>query len=156
MRHEDFRLEITNISWLNTQEGPVQPTLTIQYTGKRSTLRDHLYNPTGSPPAADEIDVTFRYQSPVSDSDTPGVLAVTSNVTGDYILELNTNAALVHDFVRAAQRFVDETNHDSAYVLRLSTDTGILAVYEKTIFLIYAPDGTFLRHQSLVPNNIEM
>lgn len=156
MRRDTHDLHITNIDWLDTGDAPAQPMLTVQYAGSPARLKDRLTKSDSTLLDAAEIDVTFRGQSPESETDTQGMLAVSNNVTGDFVLELPTGATPIHDFVHAVRQYVNVTGSDIACAIQLSTDEGVVVTYEKQIFLVYDPNGTLLRRYSLIPDGVEI
>lgn len=156
MRHDKYDLDVTNVGWIDTSDAPAQPTLTIRYADSRVHLEPRITKSDSTLLDADEIDVTFRFQSPISDVETHGVLAVSNNVTGDFVCEVRTDAASIQELVQAARRYAEVTGHATAYVVRLWSDEGLTVAYEKGILLVYGPDGTLLRHHSLIPNGIEI
>lgn len=156
MRHENHGLDITNVDWLEAGDAPAKPTLVLHYADPPARLSEQLSTPENGQVDADRIDVTFRLQSPVSETAPTGVLGVSNNVTGDFILEVPTDAARVQDIVYAARRCAAMTDHDTTYTLEFQTRDGIVAAYEKRVFLVYGPDGTLLRPHSLIPNGIEI
>jgi hypothetical protein len=156
MRHDSYDIDVTQVDWIDSGDTPAQPLLTIRYTGSPTRLKTRLTKSDSTLLDADETDVTFRFQSPVSDVETHGVLAVSNNVTGDFVCEVGTNVPRLQDFVQAARRYAEVTDRDIAYAVRLWTNEGLTVAYEKRVFLVYGPDGTLLRHHSLIPNGIEI
>ncbi|GAB7011075.1 DUF5793 family protein [Halorubrum trueperi] len=156
MRHDTYDLDATNVDWIDAGDTPTQPILTIRYAGSPARLKERLMRSESSLLGAEEIDVTFRFQSPVSDAETHGVLAVSNNVTGDFVCEVGTDAAPIQKFVQAARRYAQATERDTAYAVRFWTDDGLTVAYEKGVLLVYGPNGILLRHDSLIPNGIEI
>lgn len=156
MRQDTGDLAVTNTDWVETDESPAQPTLTVEYTEPPARLTERIETPSAARLDGEEIDVTFRFQSPVSDPGTRGVLAVSNNVTGAYILEVETPASPVQDFIQAVRRYADATGRATAYMVRLRPDEGSIVTVEKQVFLVYGPDGILLRHHSLIPSGIEI
>lgn len=155
MRLEDDNLTVWNVD-LSPDTPPSQPILKIHWLPSQTQTTSPLAGPIGRGQNQAVIDVTFRYQTSVSATDAKGILGVSNNVTGDFIVEVSTDAELIQQVISAARRYRDSTNGETAYILRLSNKKSMLATFEKRVLLVYAPDGTLLRHRSLIPAGIEI
>jgi len=149
-------LQVSNVAWYERGEDPIQPILTVPYTDSPSTLRGRLATPDGSPLSAEQIDVTFRHNSPPQDAHRHGILGISNNVTGDFILEYRTDPTPIQTLVQAARQYAKESQQDVIYTLRVTTGAEEMTSYEKHILLVYDADGTLLKHHSLIPNDIEL
>lgn len=156
MRRDYFELDVTNVDWVEADGEPRQPLVEIEFSGPSDTLRERLSDADGELLAEADVDVAFRLQEPLTgDDDTPGVVAVTNRITGEYVLELNERAADVLQFIDAAREF-GETDGTSSYRVVVAIDTEQLVEYEKETFLVYDADGDFLREESLIPPGVEL
>ena len=156
MRREQYTLDITDVGWLDGDSEPCMPCLRIAYDGDPETLESRLEDARGDTLSADEIDVTVRLQGDEDDPETHGIVALTSRVTGDYLLEARVAAPEVITFTRAANRFGEYSDGNSRYRVRLVADQGSTLEYEKRTLLVYSHDGDLLRPHSLIPNGVEI
>lgn len=156
MRQDQCEVEIRDHDWIDTDDQPVQPTLSITSRAPEADFRDRMTDRDNTILAATEIDVAFRYQSAVDDADAIGVLGVTHRTTGAYILEAPTEEDLIQTVIKAATRYAERTATGRYYTLEFWTARGLFASYEKQTFLVYAQDGTLLRHRSLIPTGVEI
>lgn len=154
MRREQFEIDIRNAS--ETDPGSAPPTLRVTDRGSSQELRERLRGASGELRAADDLDVAFRFQSPIDADDAAGVLSVADRSTGEYVLEVATPAARIERFVDAVDRYAERTGEDRTYRLRVRAGDTTLATYRKGLLLVYAKDGTLLRHRSLIPAGIEL
>ena len=156
MRREHFTLNVSNIDWVDTDEPASKPSVSIDFTGPEETLRERLTGPDGDVLDASETDASLRLQGPL-DTDTMGVVSVTNRVTGDFVLELNEEAADVLTFVTAARGYGEATNDDDGrYDVTITLDGEEFVTYDKRTFLVYDEEGNLLRHHSLIPSGIEL
>lgn len=155
MRRDTVTLEVANVSWLADDRDPRQPSLVVHVDEDASAVRERLHD-DGSPLAADKVDVTFRFQGSPDDADGDGVLAITNRVTGEFLLEVNTEAASVVEFVTAARRYAERTGDTTRYRTRVVADDESLADMEKRTLLVYSGDGELLRQHSLIPSGVEI
>ena len=156
MRREQFTLDVTDVVWIDGDDDPCLPCLRIAFDGEPSVLRSRLTDAHGEPIDASEIDVTVRLQGDVDADETAGVVAMTSRVTGDYLLEVPIDAADVVTFTRAARRFGEHSEGTTRYLVRLLADGESVGEYEKRTLLVYSEDGDLLRHHSLIPSGVEI
>lgn len=156
MRREDISLAVSNVGWLNAEEAPRQPTLSVRLAEGSETLVERLQTKGGEPLDADETDVTFRLHDEAEHDDARGVVAVTNRITGEYVLECNAAASEVLEFVRAARRYGEETGETALYRIELSAGEETIAVYEKRVLLVYGQAGELLREHSLIPSGVEI
>jgi hypothetical protein len=156
MRREQFTLDVTNVAWINGDYAPEMPCLRITFDGEPAALRSRLTDAHGEANNASEIDVTVRLQGDVDADETAGVVAITSRVTGDYLLEVQIDATAVVTFTRAARRFGERSEGTSRYRVQLFADGEAVGDYEKRTLLVYSKDGDLLRHHSLIPSGVEI
>jgi hypothetical protein len=156
MRRDYFTLDVRNISWVEDDGSPEKPTVTIEFDGPASTLRERLTGPEDEFLAATETDVAFRLQSSLGD-DASGVVSVTNRLTGDFILELNEDADDVIRFIRAAREFGKDADADEGhYHVDIHVEGDPLVEYDKNTFLVYNESGNLLRQHSLIPSGVEL
>ena len=156
MRREHFTLDVRNIDWVETDGEPSKPSVSIDFTGPASMLRERLTGPDGDVLDAAETDVALRLQEPLG-ADTAGVVSVTNRITGEFILELNEDADDVLQFIRAARGYgEDATEDDGRYEVEITLDGDSFVTYDKRTFLVYDDDGNLLRQHSLIPSGVEL
>lgn len=157
MRRDYFTLDVSNVDWVDTDDEPAKPTVTIRFDGPADTLRERLTGPNDVLLDADETDVAFRLQGSVDDPGASGVVSVTNRLTGDFVLELNEDATDVLKFIHAARRYGEETDDsDGRYQVNLYVDGEELVTYDKCTFLVYDDEGNLLRQHSLIPSGVEL
>lgn len=156
MRREYFSLEISNVAWVDESDEPEKPMITISFDGERSDLERYLTKADGDPYEAGDVDVAFRLQGSLDDPDAAGVVAITSRLTGDYICELNVEAADVTTFITAARRYGEQTGDTGRYFARIEIDGEEVITFDKRTLLVYSSDGELLRQQSLIPSGVEI
>jgi len=161
MRREDITLTVSGTGWPDTNDDPVQPTLSFRLDGATATLSDHLRTEDGDPLEADETDVTVRLHADLQEPEATGVVAVTNRITGEYVLECNAEAETILGFVRAARRYGEATDDDALYRVQLRAGDGpdagtAVATYEKRTLLVYGDTGELLREHSLIPSGVEI
>jgi hypothetical protein len=157
MRRDYFTLEVDNVDWVEDDGSPGKPSVTIDFEGPASTLRERLTAPDGELLVAAETDVAYRLQSGLDEPDAEGVVSVTNRITGDYVLELNEDADGVLRFIRAAREYgKDSDGDDGHYDVTILIDAEHVASYEKNTFLVYDQDGNLMRQHSLIPSGVEL
>ncbi len=157
MRRDYFTLEARGLDWLADDAEPEKPTVVINFEGPASLLQERITGMSAELLDDSEIDVSFRYQSPIDEEDAHGVISITDRVTGDYVLELNADAEEVQRFVRAARTFGKRAgDEDDRYRIELRIDDEHAVTYDKRTFLIYNRDGNLLRKHSLIPSGVEL
>lgn len=157
MRRDYFTLEVDNVDWVDDDGSPAKPTVTIDFEGPASTLRERLTTPGEELLDAAETDVAYRLQSGVEDADAEGVVSVTNRVTGDYVLELNEDADDVLKFIRAAREYGKTSDEDDGhYEVDILIDGEDVSAYEKNTLLVYDQDGNLMRQHSLIPSGVEL
>lgn len=156
MRREHFTLDVRNVDWIETDEQPRQPSVSIDFTGPASLLRERLTDGDGNPLEARETDAALRLQGPMSADETVGVVSVTNRLTGEFILELNETAEHVLRFIRAARGYGETAGDEGRYLVTITLDGEPFVEYEKRTFLVYDEDGALLRGQSLIPGGVEL
>ncbi|MFA9425061.1 DUF5793 family protein [Natronorubrum sp. A-ect3] len=156
MRREHFTLDVNNVDWVETNGEPSKPSVSIDFTGPATMLRERLTGPDGDVLEAAETDVALRLQGPLGDG-TAGVVSVTNRVTGEFILELNEDADDVLTFIQAARGYgEDETEAEGRYEVEISLDGDPFVSYDKQTFLVYDDEGDLLRQHSLIPSGVEL
>ncbi|MFC4990149.1 MULTISPECIES: DUF5793 family protein [Saliphagus] len=156
MRREHFTLEVSNVGWIDAGGEPRKPTVSIDFTGPESMLRERLTGADGEPLEAGQTDVSLRLQGSLG-TETTGVVSVTNRVTGDFVLELNEEAEDVLSFIRAARGYGETaTDDDGRYVVEIAADGEAFATYDKRTFLVYDDEGNLLRQHSLIPSGVEL
>lgn len=155
MRRDQFSLEAADVRWVEEGGEPREPSVAVDFEGEDGDLRDRLTGPDGDPLSAAETDVSLRLLGPVED-DPEGVVAVTNRVTGEFVLELNADAADVLDFVTAARRYGEHAGDDGSYRVEIRIDGEPFVTYEKSTFLVYNAEGELLRSRSLIPGGVEL
>lgn len=157
MRRDYFTLEVSNVDWVEEDGEAAKPTVTIDFEGPASSLRERLTGTDDELLDASETDVALRLQPEDVDTDQSGVVSVTNRVTGDFVLELNEDADDVLRFIRAARRYGEVTGGDDGrYHVELRIDDETLASYDKSTFLVYNESGNLLRKDSLIPSGVEL
>lgn len=157
MRRDYFTLEVSNVDWVEEDGEVAKPTVTIDFEGPASNLRERLTGMDDELLDASETDVALRLQPEDVDADQSGVVSVTNRVTGDFVLELNEDADDVLRFIRAARRYGEVTgDNDGRYHVELRIEDETLASYDKSTFLVYNEDGNLLRKDSLIPSGVEL
>ncbi|WP_247003979.1 DUF5793 family protein [Halosolutus gelatinilyticus] len=156
MRREHFTLDVSDVDWVETDGEPEKPSVTIDFTGPATDLRERLTGPDGDVLDAGETDTALRLQEPLGD-DTAGVVSVTNRITGEYILELNESAEDVLRFIRAARGYGEEVPEDDGrYEVEILLDGEPFVAFDKQMFLVYDDDGDLLRQHSLIPSGVEL
>ncbi|QFU83192.1 DUF5793 family protein [Natronorubrum aibiense] len=156
MRREHFTLDVNNVGWVETNGEPSKPSVSINFTGPATMLRERLTGPDGDVLEAGETDVALRLQGPLGD-DTAGVVSVTNRVTGEFILELNEDADDVLTFIQAARGYGETAPEDEGrYEVEISLDGDRFVTYDKRTFLVYDDEGDLLRQHSLIPSGVEL
>lgn len=157
MRRDYFSLNVSNVDWVEENGDPAQPTVTIDFDGPATTLRERLTGPDGNGLDAEETDVAYRLRSSLDEDDAEGVVSVTNRITGEFILELNQEADDVLQFIRAARRYGEHNpDDDGRYFVQLLVDDEVLFEQHKNTFLVYNESGNLLREHSLIPSGIEL
>lgn len=156
MRREHFTLDVSNIDWIETDDDPQKPSVSIDFTGPAEMLRERLTGPDGERLEAEETDASLRLQEPLGDG-AMGVVSVTNRVTGDFILELNEEADDVLTFIRAARGYGKATTDDEGrYDVEITLEGEPFVTYDKRTFLVYNDEGDLLREHSLIPSGVEL
>lgn len=148
MRRDYFTLAVRNVP--ATDDGEI-PTLVVTYDGPTDQLADRLTDAEGAPIDADEVDVTCRLQVD-HESGSSCAVSLTHRVTGEYLVEVNGDAADLHALVEAA-RDVDE---EPSYRLRIERPAEDPIVYDMRTLLVYDESGDLKRGDSLIPSGVEL
>jgi len=141
MRRDYFTVDIQASATDNDD-----PMLAIVYDGPTGALRERLTKVDGGTLDGEEIDVTFRRQ-PESD----GVLSLTNRLTGEYVFEATAPTGDIDALVSAA-----DAQEDPQFTVRLTDGEDESRTYELRTLLVYDPDGSLLRGQSLIPGGVEL
>jgi hypothetical protein len=146
MRRDYFTLELRDVG-----DDPVeQPTVHVEYDGPSDELETRLKPGT-------DLDLAFRFQTPVDDPDADGVLAITERLTGDFVLEVNAEADEIVDLVDAAKAYgQEESDAPGCYSLVIDVDGGDRYATDKRTLLVYDDEGSLLRKHSLIPSGVEL
>ncbi|MFP8956116.1 DUF5793 family protein [Natrialbaceae archaeon A-CW3] len=157
MRREHFTIDVSQIDWVEADGDPEQPSVSIDFTGPATMLRERLTGADGDTLEAHETDVALRLQGSVGSDETMGVVSVTNRMTGEFVLELNERASDVLQFIRAARRYgKPSATGDGRYQVTITLDGEPFVEYDKRTFLVYDDDGSLLRHHSLIPSGVEL
>lgn len=156
MRREQFSLAVTDVAWVDTDEAPRLPTVTLRFDGEPDPLRERLLGGNDEPAAAEDADLTVRLQRSSETGDAQAIVALSHRLTGDYILELSADPETVLAFTRAARRYADADDAGPKYRARIVARDEELAALEKDTLLVYGPDGELLRQHSLIPGGVEL
>jgi hypothetical protein len=156
MRRDYFTLNVTDVDWAESDGEPSQPRVEIDFHGPAETLRSRFEAGDGTLLVAEDTDVACRLQGPVDDPDTEGVVSVTNRLTGDFILELNEDAADILAFIAAARQYGEREEGDGLYRVSIRIDGEELTHYQKDTFLVYDQDGDLRRQHSLIPSGVEL
>ncbi|MFC4437155.1 MULTISPECIES: DUF5793 family protein [Natrialbaceae] len=156
MRREHFTLDVSNVDWVETDGEPAKPSVSIDFTGPATDLRERLAGPDGEILEGSETDAALRLQGSL-DSDTDGVVSLANRTTGEFVLELNEKANDVLKFIRAARGYGEqEPDDEGRYEIEIMLDGDEFVSYDKQTFLVYDEEGNLLRKHSLIPSGIEL
>ncbi|SDE79057.1 DUF5793 family protein [Halorientalis regularis] len=146
MRRDYFTLELHDVA-----DDPVeQPVVHIEYDGPSDELETRLTPGT-------DLDLAFRFQTPVDDPDADGVLAITERLTGDFVLEVNADADDILDLVDAAKAYgQEESDAPGCYSLEIDVAGGDRYTTDKRTLLVYDDEGDLRRNHSLIPSGVEL
>ena len=158
MRRDYFTLDVENVDWVETDDEPAKPSVTIDFDGPANMLRERLMDVDGESLDAKEIDVAYRLQGSVDDPETTGVVSMSNRITGEFVLELNAEAGDVLRFVKAARRYGQAVGEEDGgrYEVSVLTDGETFDVYDKRTLLVYDEEGNLLRQHSLIPSGVEL
>lgn len=151
MRRDYFTLTVDGVAG----PGATRPVVTITYEGPRDQLESRLEK-GGSTLGEEEIDVAYRLQDGLDESNPTGVVAIADRVTGEYVFELNAEADDVFEFIDAAREFGDANDSENRYRIVIETEDEHLATYDESTLLVYDADGNLLRSKSLIPSGVEI
>ncbi|MFC7138840.1 DUF5793 family protein [Halosimplex aquaticum] len=150
MRRDYVTLDIRQAD----QDGDHLPTAVLSYDGPTDLLEERLTDPSGDPLDRERIDVAFRRQS--GGDDASGVFSLANRMTGEFIVEVNADAASVRTLVDAARRDDDPDDADGCYRVVIRREGEEVASYEKRTLLVYDGEGSLLRQHSLIPSGVEL
>jgi len=135
-------------------EGDQLPTAVLTVEESADLLAERLVTADGEGLDADSIDVAFRLQTPVDDDDATGVFSLSNRVTGEFVLEVNTDVGPLLDLVETARDGSD--GRDACYRVVVRQADADVAVCEKETLLVYDEGGNLLRQHSLIPSGVEL
>lgn len=157
MRRDQLELDVSGVEWVESGDEPKRPAVSIIASGEAAELLENrLTDENGEPRDGSDTDIAFRLHDELDAPDATGVVAVTDRLTGEFVLELNEDAAPVLSFIKAARRYGEHADSDGEYTVTVSADGETLAEFEKSTFLVYTEDGDLLRKHSLIPSGIEL
>ncbi|MFB6084745.1 MAG: DUF5793 family protein [Halorientalis sp.] len=146
MRRDYFTLELRGVG----DDPGEQPTVRVEYDGPSDELETRLTPGT-------DLDLAFRFRTPVDSPDADGVLAVTERLTGDFVLEVNADADDILDLVDAAKAYGQgESDAPGCYSLEIDVNGGDRYTTDKRTLLVYDDEGDLLRNHSLIPSGVEL
>ena len=155
MRRDSYRLEVSNVAWLEAGEDPRQPALDVQVDEDPEMVQGRFRH-DGDPLASSDVDVTFRFLGSGEDAADGGVLAIANRVTGEFLLEVDADGTDLQRFVTAARRYAERTDDPARYRVRVVATGEAVVDLEKRTLLVYASDGELLREHSLIPSGVEI
>jgi len=135
-------------------DGDQLPTAVLTVDQSADQLGERLVTAAGDRLGADRIDVAYRLQTPVDDDGATGVFSLSNRVTGEFVLEVNTDAKPVLDLVETARDGSD--GRDTCYRVVVRQGDEEIATYEKGTLLVYDDEGNLLRQHSLIPSGVEL
>ena len=154
MRREYFDLHVSNTDWVSSEGDPRKPTVIIDFDGPGEVLEARLAGSDGFVDA-EETDVNYRFHADGPEGN--GVLSVTNRITGDFVLELNTDTDAVLDFIRAARAYGEaDGDGEGRYRVTIRLDGEEVLTHEKSTFLVYNHEGNLVRQHSLIPGGVEL
>ena len=156
MRRDYFNLDVEDVDWVEDDGTPAKPGVTIDFEGPGATLEERFADGEGGLLDAEQTDVAFRLQNDLDADESTGVVSVTNRITGDFVLELNQDAADVLKFIRAAREYGRASDADKRYRVHIERGDNHVVTYEKDTFLVYNTEGDLLRRHSLIPSGIEI
>jgi len=151
MRRDYFTLTVDGVD-----DEQLKPSITLAFDGPSDMLAERLGGEGGAVLDESEVDVAFRYTTPVDDEDAEGVFSVTNRLTGEFILETNTAGTPVVALVEAARSDEAAEAEGGRYEIRIIDDGDEIAVYDKRTLLVYDTDGDLRRQHSLIPGSVEL
>jgi hypothetical protein len=135
-------------------DGDQLPTAVLTVDQSADLLDERLVTAAGDRLGADRIDVAYRLQTPVDDDEASGVFSLSNRVTGEFVLEVNTDAGPVLDLVETARDVSD--GRETCYRVVVRQGEAEVATYEKGTLLVYDDEGNLLRQHSLIPSGVEL
>lgn len=131
-------------------DGVDKPEIIIEFDGPEADLRAALRDDADEQLPADALDVTCRLLEDGEDSSC--VVGLTHRLTGEFLLEVNADAAALLEVVDTARANEDE---DASYRVRIESEDDAV-VFDKETLLVYDADGNLLRGRSLIPSGVEL
>lgn len=145
MRRDYFTFRLQDVD----TGADAQPTVRISYDGPSDTVVTRLTPETA-------VDIAFRFQTPIDDSDAEGVVSVTDRQTGAFILEVHADADEILQLIDAARVYGEATSDaEECYTVQIEYDTGEFETNKRTL-LVYDNEGSLLRQHSLIPSGVEL
>ncbi len=149
MRRDYFTLDPTGVQASDSE----RPIIRIAYEGPTEEFEPRLQRGERQLDGS-EIDITYRLQTSLESDDPRGVLAIADRVTGEYVLELNTDPEIVFSITSAV---ADGDENETHYGVVIENEDGReLVRYDKSTLLVYNRDGELLREKSLIPSGVEI
>jgi hypothetical protein len=145
MRRDYFTLNLD----APTASAENRPVVSVDFDGPADTLEERLRLASG------DVDVTYRFQTPVEADEAAGVLSVADRVTGEFVLEVNAPAEVVFDLVDAAREF-SSADADDCYGVKITHEGETVFSTDKRMLLVYDEEGDLLRQHSLIPSGVEL
>jgi len=155
MRRDSYRLEVSNVAWLEAGEDPRQPALDVRVDEDPETVGERFRH-DDEPLSSGDVDVTFRFLGSGDHEGSVGVLAIANRLTGEFLLEVNAEGTDLRTFVTAARRYGERTDDPARYRVRVVAQRDTAVDLEKRTLLVYASDGELLRQHSLIPSGVEI
>lgn len=137
MRRDHFTLTVANTDPNDAGE----PTLRLQYDGPAGNFTARLEDETGQLPSGDDVDVMFRLQEPLED-DATGVFSITRRLTGEYLLEVDTDAGGIRSLIEAARE------GDGHYRIHIERPGASTITLQTETLLVYDEEGGLRRQNS--------
>lgn len=146
MRRDYFTFGLDHVA----EKTDGKPRVTIEFDGPSEDAGTRLT------PERD-VDVAFRFQTPVDTDDADGVFSVADRVTGEFLLEVNVDATAIHTLIDAARAY-EETHGetDSCYSVVLEANGERVFEMDKRTLLVYDTEGNLRRQHSLIPSGVEL
>lgn len=150
MRRDYVTLDVHHAS----SDDDTLPTVVLTVDEPTDELEQRLVTAEGEGIESDRLDAAFRLQTPVDDDDASGVFSLSDRITGEFVLEVNADAAAVLDLVDVARK--DGADSDGCYRVVVRQDGETVGSYEKRMLLVYDDGGSLLRGHSLIPSGVEL
>ena len=127
-----------------------KPTLDITYDGPTEPFERSFTDEDGHLYESDVVDAAFRLRDPPEDDDSTGVFSLTHRITGEYLLEANTDTEDILALVRTAR-----DSDEERYRIRITGADESIS-YEMDGLFVYDEGGDLLEQHSLIPSGVEL